>query len=126
MSDISIQALLRGDPEIVAGLLAAAEQGNVDAQYRIGLIYAEGRGVAQDEVKSFYWLSRAVRQGDADAQTLLQVVAAAMTQEQHRQAMELADSQYDAYDSANPAVRRRSRAGRARKQNRRGRGRGGL
>ena len=109
MTDISIQALLRGDPEIVAGLLAAAEQGDVDAQYRVGLIYAEGRGVEQDEVKSFYWLSRAVQQGDADAQTLLQVVAAAMTQEQHRQAMELAGRQHAVADSVNPAARKRSR-----------------
>jgi len=112
MTDISIQALLRGDPEIVAGLLAAAEQGDVDAQYRVGLIYAEGRGVEQDEVKSFYWLSRAVRQGDADAQTLLQVVAAAMTQEQHRQALQLAGRQHVVADGANPAARKRSRKSR--------------
>jgi TPR repeat protein len=112
MTDISIQALLRGDPEIVAGLLDAAEQGDVDAQYRVGLIYAEGRGVAQDEVKSFYWLSRAVQQGDADAQTLLQVVAAAMTQEQHRQAMELADRQHVVADSDVPATRKRGRKSR--------------
>jgi TPR repeat protein len=113
MTDISIQALLRGDPEIVTGLLAAAEQGDVDAQYRVGLIYAEGRGVAQDEVKSFYWLSRAVQQGDADAQTLLQVVAATMTQEQYRQAMKQAESQHEVHDSRNPAARRRSRTRRA-------------
>jgi TPR repeat protein len=113
MTDISIQALLRGDPEIVAGLLAAAEQGDVDAQYRVGLIYAEGRGVAQDEIKSFYWLSRAVQQGDAGAQTLLQVVAATMTQEQHRQAMELAGNRHSVTDSTSPAARKRSRRSRA-------------
>lgn len=113
MTDISIQALLRGDPEIVAGLLAAAEQGDVDAQYRVGLIYAEGRGVAQDEVQSFYWLSRAVQQGDADAQTLLRVVAATMTQEQHHQAKALAGRQHAVADSENPAARKRSRRSRA-------------
>jgi TPR repeat protein len=113
MTDISIQALLRGDPEIVNGLLAAAEQGDVDAQYRAGLIYAEGRGVAQDEVKSFYWLSRALQQGDAGAQTLLQVVAAAMTPEQHREAMELAGRQHVDADSANPAAPMRSRKSRS-------------
>jgi TPR repeat protein len=116
MTDISIQALLRGDPEIVTGLLAAAEQGDVDAQYRVGLIYAEGRGVAQDEVKSFYWLSRALQQGDAGAQTLLQVVAAAMTPEQHREAMELAGRQHVVADSANPAARKRSRKSRIARQ----------
>jgi TPR repeat protein len=111
MTDISIQALLRGDPEIVNGLLAAAEQGDVDAQYRVGLIYAEGRGVEQDEVKSFYWLSRAVQQGDAGAKTLLLVVAAAMTKEQHRQATELAGRQHTVTAGTSPAVRRRSRRG---------------
>jgi TPR repeat protein len=115
MSDISLQALLRGDPEIVAGLLAAAEQGNVDAQYRVGLIYAEGRGVAQDEVKAYYWLSRAIRQGDADAQTLLRVVAAAMTPEQFRQAEELAGEAQSIVAEVQPAPgkRRTSRADRA-------------
>lgn len=107
MSDISLQALLRGDPEIVAGLLAAAEQGDVDAQYRVGLIYAEGRGVAQDEVKSYYWLSRAVGQGDADAQTLLRVVAATMTPEQFRQARELAVEAQSIVSEAQPAPRQR-------------------
>jgi len=107
MSDISLQALLRGDPEIVAGLIAAAEQGDVDAQYRVGLIYAEGRGVAQDEVKSCYWLSRAIRQGDADAQTLLRVVAATMTPEQFQQAMELAGEAQAIPGEAPPGARRR-------------------
>ena len=107
MSDISLQALLRGDPEIVASLLAAAEQGDVDAQYRVGLIFAEGRGVVQDEVKACYWLGRAIRQGDADAKTLLRVVAAGMTPEQHRQVVETAGD-------ARPAERRR-RISRARK-----------
>jgi len=115
MSDISIQALLRGDPEIVAGLLAAAEQGDVDAQYRVGLIYAEGRGVAQDEVKSCYWLGRAVRQGDADAQTLLRVVAATLTPEQYRQAVAMADEAHAIAGEARPAASQRGtgRAGRA-------------
>jgi TPR repeat protein len=53
-----------GDPEIVTGLPVVAEQGDVDAQYRVGLIYAEGRGMAQDKVKLLYWLSRVRQQGD--------------------------------------------------------------
>ena len=110
MNDISIQALLRGDPEIVAELLASAERGDVDAQYRVGLICAEGRGVAQDEVSAYYWLNRAVEQGDAAAGMLLQVVAATMTEAQYRQARQLAEEPGPIPPGVMPAVGQR-RAG---------------
>jgi TPR repeat protein len=91
MINLSIQTLLKNDPEFAGEMLAAAEGGDVDAQYAMGLIYAEGRGAAQDEVKSYYWLTRAIGQGDKDAQTLLHAVAAAMTQEQFEQARQLVE-----------------------------------
>ena len=116
MADLSVLRLLRNDPEAAAEMLAAAEQGDVDAQYAMGLIYAEGRGVAQDEVRAHYWLSRAIEQGDADAQTLLQIVAFNMTDAQFEQAGQLLDA-YHAGDGPverAPGRKRKDRANRLR------------
>ena len=52
----------------------------------MGLIYTEGRGVERDEAGSFYWLTRAIKQGDRDAEQLCNVVAAGMTAGQFDQA----------------------------------------
>ena len=82
MAKLSDLVLLRNDPVVAAEFLRAAKEGDVDAQYGMGLIYAEGRGVEQDEAKSFYWLTRAIQQGDSGAVVLRKVVAAGMSAEQ--------------------------------------------
>ena len=82
MANLAALTLLLNDPEVAEEFLRAATQGDVDAQYGMGLIYAEGRGVEQDEAKSFYWLTCAVEQGDSGAEVLRKVVAAGMTEEQ--------------------------------------------
>ena len=46
----------------------AAEQGEVHAQYNLGVMYANGQGVKQDYLKAFEWYQKAAEQGDADAQ----------------------------------------------------------
>jgi TPR repeat protein len=92
MVDLSALSLLRNDPEVASEMLSAAEKGDVDAQYGMGLIYAEGRGVALDEAKAYYWLSRAIEQGDRGAKTLLHVVAASMSQQQFEHARQLLDT----------------------------------
>ena len=46
----------------------AAEQGVAGAQSRLGIMYAEGRGVAQDDRESVRWFRLAAEQGDAEAQ----------------------------------------------------------
>jgi len=45
-----------------------AEQGNADAQLRLGLMYREGKGVPQDDKQALAWLSKAAEQGQAEAQ----------------------------------------------------------
>ena len=40
--------LLRNDPSKLPPIQARAEAGEMDAQYAMGLIYAEGRGVQVD------------------------------------------------------------------------------
>ena len=82
MANLADLVLLRNDPAVAAEFLRAAINGDVDAQYGMGLIYAEGRGVEQDEARAFYWLTRAIGQGDKDAALLRQIVAGRMTPEQ--------------------------------------------
>jgi TPR repeat protein/Tfp pilus assembly protein PilF len=45
----------------------AAEQGNAAAQHHVGVMYAEGEGVAKDLKKSMKWIQRSAKQGDEDA-----------------------------------------------------------
>ena len=45
-----------------------AEKGDAAAQYRLGTLYAEGKGVAQDDKEAFKWFQRAAEKGDASAQ----------------------------------------------------------
>jgi TPR repeat protein len=78
MVDLSGLNLFRNDPELAARLIAAAEQGDMDAQYAAGLVYAEGRGVELDLVQAYFWLTQAIGQGDRDAERLRRYVAAQM------------------------------------------------
>jgi tetratricopeptide (TPR) repeat protein len=45
-----------------------AEQGTADAQYKLGVMYAKGRGFPQDYAEAAKWFRLAAEQGDADAQ----------------------------------------------------------
>jgi TPR repeat protein len=45
-----------------------AESGDATAQYRLGVMYAEGKGVAPNNVEAARWFERAALQGDASAQ----------------------------------------------------------
>ncbi len=89
MVNLHALTLLRNDPGVAAEMLAEAQNGDVHAQYAMGLIYAEGRGVSQDEARAFFWLGRAIEQGDEDARLLQQRVAAVMTAEQFDEAESL-------------------------------------
>lgn len=71
--------LYRNNPDHVAEVRKAANSGNVDAQYALGLMYAEGRGVDPDPIAAYLWLSRAMQQGDRDAGDLRHIVLQQMT-----------------------------------------------
>jgi len=85
--------LWRNDPDNADEIIKLAHSGNSDAQYALGLIYAEGRGLKQDEIKSCYWLSHAKQQGDQDAETLLQIVMQSMSLDEIKYAKTLFNSQ---------------------------------
>ena len=45
-----------------------AEKGDAAAQFSLGTLYAEGKGVEQNDATAFLWFQRAANQGDATAQ----------------------------------------------------------
>ena len=61
----------RDDTEAVRWYRRAAEQGDVLAQYNLGWMYENGRGVGRDRVEAVRWYRLAAEQGDADAQRAL-------------------------------------------------------
>jgi TPR repeat protein len=48
-----------------------AEQGNAAAQYRLGFMYSDGRGVLQDYAEAVKWYRLAAERGDARGQSSL-------------------------------------------------------
>ena len=56
------------DRDGVAWLRKAAEQGQADAQNKLGWMYVRGRGVPQDYKEALVWLRKAAEQGNSDAQ----------------------------------------------------------
>ena len=46
----------------------AAEQGDADAQYNLGVAYDNGEGVPQDHAEAARWYRLAAEQGNASAQ----------------------------------------------------------
>ena len=49
-----------------------AEQGDADAQFILGVIYAQGRGVPQDYDEGIKWVRKAADQGFAPAKRALE------------------------------------------------------
>ena len=46
---------------------AAAEQGERDAQFKLGAMYADGKGIEQNPVNAIKWYKAAATQGHAKA-----------------------------------------------------------
>ncbi|MAI20734.1 MAG: hypothetical protein CMF28_05870 [Kiritimatiellaceae bacterium] len=47
---------------------AAAEKGDAIAQFNLGVCYAAGKGVLEDDKQAVYWYTKAAEQGVAKAQ----------------------------------------------------------
>ncbi len=53
--------------EAVSRFRPLAEAGDDRAQYWLGIMYFEGKGVPQDDVRAYLWLSLAAEQGNRGA-----------------------------------------------------------
>lgn len=64
-----IEAYTQGNFSVaLEKLKPAAEHGKADAQFTLGLMYREGKGVPQDAKEAVAWLSKAAEQGQTEAQ----------------------------------------------------------
>ncbi len=68
----------------------AAEQGVVDAQNNLGLMYGRGQGVPQDYVRAHMWLNLAAANGNANAAKGRDITASMMTAAHIAEAQRLA------------------------------------
>ncbi len=67
-----VAAYNRGDyATVVRELRPLAEQGDANAQYKLGFMYDKGLSVPQDYARAVEWYRKAAEQGDAKAQSLL-------------------------------------------------------
>jgi uncharacterized protein len=57
--------------EAMKWLQKAADQGDADAQFFVGLAFSKGEGVKQDHLEAVKWLRKAADQGKANAQLFL-------------------------------------------------------
>ena len=70
-------AFEQGDYQIALGLWRPlADQGDADAQYHLGIMYASGRGVIRDHGTAVIWYRKAANQGHKRAQSHLAVAYA--------------------------------------------------
>jgi hypothetical protein len=60
-----------GESPTVTRYRIAAEQGNRDAQFKLGEAYYDGQGVAQDRQQALRWIRAAAEQGHVEAQYTL-------------------------------------------------------
>ena len=71
-------------------LIQQASQGNADAQFNLGVAYANGLGVPQDDVQAHMWFNLASAQGIKLGESNRDLVAGKMTPQQIERAQELA------------------------------------
>jgi hypothetical protein len=70
-SALAKSAWKQKDATALAQLRAAAQSGDANAQYNLGVMYEYGQGVPQDYAQAAYWYRKAAEQGDAVAQNCL-------------------------------------------------------
>ena len=73
----------------------AAEQGFARAQHNLGLMYANGTGVPQDDVLAYAWLNLAVEQGNELASENKDKLRTRMTANQMARAQDLSATLFD-------------------------------
>jgi TPR repeat protein len=80
---------------------AAAEQGDVRAEFNFTSLYMEGKGVPLDYVRADFWYTLAASAGDSLSARKLKDLERLMTPRQFREVQtRLSNQQRDAYDSS--------------------------
>ena len=68
----------------------AAEQGHASAQFNLGVMYANGEGVPQNNLRAYVWFSVAAAQGDEDARSNRDIISETLTPEQLARGQDMA------------------------------------
>jgi alpha-tubulin suppressor-like RCC1 family protein len=95
--DADCDAPKEEQPPQVSELLKVAEQGNVDAQYNLGRMYANDEGVPEDMVLAYMWWNLAAAQGSENAQDNKDIIEQGMTREQIAEAQRLSREWLEAH-----------------------------
>ena len=69
----------------------AADQGHTTAQFLLGLMLAQGEGVAANDVQAYKWLTLATAGGNEDSKKARELLQGRMTQTEIAEAEQLAD-----------------------------------
>jgi hypothetical protein len=77
------------DESPLEDLRTCAEQGNANAQVRLGWMYATGEGVPEDVVLAYMWANLAAAQGSSAAPSVKIIIEERMTREQIDEAQRL-------------------------------------
>ena len=75
----------------------AAEQGLAAAQAALGGMYVFGKGVPEDDVQAYAWLSIAAAQGREESKNLKETIAEVMTRAQIVEAQKLSREYWEVY-----------------------------
>ena len=67
-----------------------AEQGYVNAQYNLGVMYSNGEGVPQNDIRAYVWYSVAATQGGEDARGNRDIVSERLSPAGREQAQQIA------------------------------------
>jgi TPR repeat protein len=94
---VSLDSVAEEIDDAAALLHAAAEQGDAEAQYNLGLMYLEGQGVKQDNIEAYAWIRTAAAQGRRGTLELRQALLREMTPSQEDRAIELAREYREKY-----------------------------
>ncbi len=88
----AVQAYDGGDyATAFAESLAAAQQGDADAQYLAGFLYMRGQGVRRDLLRAYQWFTLAARQGDSFAADELEGITPRLSAAEISRAVDWAD-----------------------------------
>ncbi len=96
-SMVSLEGVAEEIDDAAVLLRAAAEQGNAEAQYNLGLLYLEGQGVKQDNVEAYAWIRTAAAQGKRGTLEIRQTLLREMTPSQEDRAIGLAREYREKY-----------------------------
>jgi len=75
----------------------AAQQGDAEAQFNFGSMFANGKGVSKNYVEAYAWWSTAVAQGDENAKKNKDIIKGLMTPAQIAEAQKLSSELWEKF-----------------------------